>query len=96
MCTHVDHFFQSACTCTSKNGPNFHFTTAPSPRFFSTLFISIQQTKLGNGPRDTHLVPDVFQVCSEVLLCTVQEPLGLKVSGTKGQEVNSCESGLLT
>lgn len=41
-----------------------------------------------------HLVPDVLQVCSEVLLGTVKEPLGLKVSGTKGQQVNSRKSGL--
>ena len=46
-------------------------------------------------PKITHLVPDVFQVGGEVLLGTVKEPLGLKVSGTKGQQVNSCESGLL-
>lgn len=76
---------------TSKNGPKFH--SLRSLGSFQPSLFNIQQTKLRNGP--THLVPDVLQVRSEVLLCTVQEPLGLKVSSTKGQEVNSCESGLL-
>ena len=42
-----------------------------------------------------HLVSDVFEVCLEVLLGTVEEPLRLEVSGTEGQEVDGRESGLL-
>lgn len=33
-------------------------------------------------------------MCSKVFLSTVKEPLRLKVSCTKSQEVNGCESGL--
>ena len=42
-----------------------------------------------------HLVSDVFEVCLEVLLGAVEEPLRLEVSGTEGQEVDGRESGLL-
>ena len=42
-----------------------------------------------------HLVSDVLEVGLEVLLCTVQEPLGLHVGGTEGQEVNGCKASLL-
>ena len=42
-----------------------------------------------------YLISDVFEVWFEVLLCTVQESLGLEVSCTKGEQIHGCESGLL-
>ena len=50
---------------------------------------------MSTTPWYIYLVSDVFEVWLEVLLCTVQEPLGLEVSCTKGEQIHGCESCLL-